>query len=432
MKRILSILIVAILMAVSVPAFAENIRTSGDFEYKVRGNGTAEITGYIGEQTDIIIPTMIDGYMVTSIGERAFACEVSYRSPLAYISVTLPDGVTSIGEKAFWSRNVNSINLPDSLEYIGYGAFAGNNACAFRISSNHPYFAVIDNSLYNKQKKELLHFDFGTNIPEGIVSIGDYAGYYIPFKPNERCEIDCPKLPTTLQSIGDYAFSGLRIGSGFSIPSTVDSVGIGAFENCDIFYSKTLGGSSILIPADSALREISDYSFKNTVVTIESIEGKTFMDNLTYIGVEAFCDARIYCSGTFVIPASCTTISEGAFEMVDLDGKIPPTLVISEGVKRIEDRAFKELSGRSADLVLPSTLEYIGAEAFIVRGYDRSLLESIYLPVSLEHIDITAFGTNGQGVTYTVEKGSYAERWADENALVYNINGEEASLDWLN
>lgn len=64
MKRILSILLVAILMAVSVPAFAENIRTSGDFEYKVRGNGTAEITGYIGEQTDIIIPTMmIQSYM---------------------------------------------------------------------------------------------------------------------------------------------------------------------------------------------------------------------------------------------------------------------------------------------------------------------------------------------------------------------------------
>lgn len=431
MKKILSVLLVAILMAVSVPAFAENIRTSGDFEYKVKGNGTAEITGYIGEQVDIIIPTMIDGYMITSIGESAFACVEPIG--LSNISVTIPDGVTSIGEKAFWMRQISSINLPDGLEYIGYGAFVGNNSCAFRISPNHPCFAVIDNSLYNKQNKELLHLAMvsgtASSIPEGIVSIGDYAGYYV--SEHHRGEtIACPILPSTIQNIGDYAFSGLKLPERkeFMIPSSVSAIGIGAFENCYGSINVDGEGRFILIPADSALRKIEDYSFKNTVVAVESVDGKTFIDNVTSIGVEAFCSTDIYCyRSNFVISAACSIISEGAFEEAHLMGW--PTLVISEGVENIEARAFKRFDGVGEEVLLPSTLKYIGAEAFKEYTNTFGYLKNVYLPAGLEYIDITAFS---QSVTYTVEKGSYAERWADENALVYNINGEEANLDWLN
>lgn len=33
---------------------------------------------------------------------------------------------------------------------------------------------------------------------------------------------------------------------------------------------------------------------------------------------------------------------------------------------------------------------------------------------------------------YEVENGSYAQRWAEENAFNYSIKGEEQNLDWLN
>lgn len=69
------------------------------------------------------------------------------------ISVTLPNTIKSIGDFAFYTKNVVSINLPDSLEYIGKGAFVGSNAITYRISANHPTFAVVDGALYDKSQK---------------------------------------------------------------------------------------------------------------------------------------------------------------------------------------------------------------------------------------------------------------------------------------
>ena len=176
MKKLIATLltIACVMTRFSIFAFAETAQSSGDFTYEVKGNGTATITGYSGEQTDIILPNMIDGYTITSIGDLAFYSEEIQEEA---ISVTIPDSVVSIGEKAFWNRNVRSINLPDGLESIGYGSFVGCSECQFRVSANHPCFAVVDGSLYNKTQKELLWPAEGATIPGGIVSIGDYAFY---------------------------------------------------------------------------------------------------------------------------------------------------------------------------------------------------------------------------------------------------------------
>jgi len=58
-------------------------------------SGNAEITGYRGDNRDLRVPSELGGYPVTSIGVRAF------RNKSRLSSVTLPEGLKSIGHFAF-------------------------------------------------------------------------------------------------------------------------------------------------------------------------------------------------------------------------------------------------------------------------------------------------------------------------------------------
>jgi hypothetical protein len=86
-----------------------------DFQYTLNGK-TATITGYLGTNTNVAIPNIIEGCLVTCIGDEAFAgCSSS--------SITISDSVTSIGDEAFAGCSSLSITIPDSVTLIGNRAF---------------------------------------------------------------------------------------------------------------------------------------------------------------------------------------------------------------------------------------------------------------------------------------------------------------------
>ena len=94
-KRIFGIVIVLCLVLMLVPttAFAE---TSDNFEYTV-AEGKATITKFNDNTAAAVtIPSEIGDYPVTAIGEKAFQNCINLKS------VTIPNGVTSIGENAFY------------------------------------------------------------------------------------------------------------------------------------------------------------------------------------------------------------------------------------------------------------------------------------------------------------------------------------------
>ena len=90
-----------------------------DFEYEI-DDSKVVITDYTGAGGDVVVPDMIDGLPVTTIGESAFS------GCTGLTSITLPNSITSIGSKAFSGcTGLTSITLPNSVTTIGRGAFKG-------------------------------------------------------------------------------------------------------------------------------------------------------------------------------------------------------------------------------------------------------------------------------------------------------------------
>lgn len=122
MKKNIGILLFLLLTAFAYAGVArasgQDILTSGDYKYVVLDDGTAEIVSYSGKDEFLVIPDMINGKKVTSIGTKAFY-QCHYLT-----EVTVPDGVTCIGKWAFDEcKHLRSIALPGSLTVIEDRAF---------------------------------------------------------------------------------------------------------------------------------------------------------------------------------------------------------------------------------------------------------------------------------------------------------------------
>ncbi|MCI6770805.1 MAG: leucine-rich repeat domain-containing protein, partial [Oscillospiraceae bacterium] len=132
---------------------------------------------------NIAIPSTLDGYPVTSIGDSAFRyCEIltSITIPdsvtcigsdaffycTGLTSVTIGDSVTSIGNYAFWScDSLTSITIPDSVTSIGDGAFEScDSLTSITVDSANKYYSDDGYGvLFNKDKTTLIQYPIGNS-----------------------------------------------------------------------------------------------------------------------------------------------------------------------------------------------------------------------------------------------------------------------------
>ena len=132
---------------------------------------------------------------VTSIGELAF------RGCSSLTSITLPEGVTSIGNTAFSGcSSLTAITLPEGVTSIESGAFY----CCTSLTS--------------------------ITLPESVASIGGTAFAYCR-------SLTAITLPEGVMSIGWYAFDGCRSLTAITFPEDVTSIGDGAFNCCSSLTS---------------------------------------------------------------------------------------------------------------------------------------------------------------------------------------------------
>ncbi len=436
MKRIISwLLAVALLLTLAMPvAIAADERKSGEFTYRIKGNGTAVITGYDwanNQGKDIYIPRMIDGYTVTEIGEEAFAVlsyddnhVIQVKSPNKAGSLVLPDTITSLGDRAFMGIqfDVYSITIPSSVQYIGKGAFSGLVGIKqFVVAEGNANYATIDGVLYNKSQKSLIAYpssnEKDVDIPEGIRSVEDYAlfGACPQIASNKFVMVS---FPDTITSIGSYSFARLDEKVRFSGLNSMTQMGEGAFYKAAITFNLYFGKVSEIPPyayygvnygniyevaLPSNLKSIGDYAFANSTIFIREDYSTTFPDSLESIGDYAFYNWSTWPS-SLVNPKTRLNLS-------------------NTSVKTVGDYAFSN-ANVYPDIVFPSCIEEIGDCAFAI----RYTVDSITLPSS-----ITYLGENfcNRSTRLNVTPGTYGAIWASDNGYITaGAGGEDTS--WLN
>ena len=96
-------------------SYTQNI----DYEYSVLDDGTVEITKYTGSESKVAVPDEIDSKSVTKIGSGAFSRCAKLES------ITIPDSVSKIGNKAFGYYYDNGYTKLSNLKIYCYSGTAG-------------------------------------------------------------------------------------------------------------------------------------------------------------------------------------------------------------------------------------------------------------------------------------------------------------------
>jgi len=202
-----------------------------DYSYKILNDGTLRLYQYEGTDTNIVVPDTIDGRKVTVLGNSTF----QYCTQASDIeSVTLPDSLTTIEKNAFYNcEKLKSVTIPPNVSSIGLAAFveglSESSLTEIKVDPENPYFSEKDGVVFSKDGTKLIVFPSGRSgdyqIPDGTVSVGDYAFYY------------CVNV------------------SSITVPGSVRSLGEGAFGNCSSLTKAVL---------NEGLEEIGEYAFQSS------------------------------------------------------------------------------------------------------------------------------------------------------------------------
>lgn len=226
--------------------------TYGDYNYMVLTDGTVEITKYIGDDVDVVIPSKIKGKKVTSIGSYAFKKEYFDGPGLDIKSVVIPEGVTNIGLAAFEEcEYLGKVTIPSSVTHIRSYAFSGTPWLE-ALKKNNDY-VVVNNILLASTVTE-----GEITIPDGIVTIAGGAFECTNITnvhfPDSVTVIEnlafyqCYKLthivlPKKLTYLGDICFGNCENLVTMVIPKTIKHIGDGLFMQAFSFKKVYYTGS---------------------------------------------------------------------------------------------------------------------------------------------------------------------------------------------
>lgn len=296
-KRLLSFVLIAFLLSFFVPiSISSSALSFGDFRYSVNSDGTATITGRNGLSSNVVIPSSIDGHVVTQIGYDAFKnsdiVTVSIPDTVVTINsnaflwcsslkdVSLGNGVKTLGEYAFYHcKSIENIFIPESVTYLGKFAFSECDPSTITIDEKNTVYDSRNNcnAIIETKSNNILIGSRNTVIPEDVESIGSWSfsecyrlkSIIIPnniTSINSTTFLRCNNLSyvemDSVRTIGDKAFNGTGL-SSVSLPK-VSSIGVNSFYGCSRLTTVFLG---------KGLKEIKSAAFDESSITDVYYEG---------------------------------------------------------------------------------------------------------------------------------------------------------------
>lgn len=294
-KKTLSMLLAATMAfsafsALTVTASAAEVDSSnlvnaefGDYEYQVFDDDTAQIMVYRGTDTNVTIPSEVDGYTVTSIRQLAFMGSKIQ-------SLVIPDSITEIGPGAFFRcSRLKYITIPDSVTYIGEDAFS--------------------NTLWLSEQDD------------GLVYAGKVAYTY----KGEMTENTSILINNGTIGVAECAFDGCENLTSISIPDSVNTIAYSAFRNCTNI-------NNVLLPDSITQIHSNTFSGCTSLSEINIPDSVTYIDSRAFQGCTSLSEITIPNSVTYIGEYALGYIYKSSSQLGEYFEKISDNFTI-KGVK---------------------------------------------------------------------------------------------------
>ena len=314
----------------------------------------------------------------------------------ALTSLTLAEGITSIGENAFTNCRIlsGSITIPASVTAIGNSAFSlgsnYNDALSVTFAAGSQLQTIGDNAFSSRNELTSI------TIPASVKSIGNSAFYM--HSTNNLTTVTFEE-GSQLQSIGDRAFTNCTNLTAITIPAGVTTIGTGAFYNCQNLASITIPAGVTSFPNGTS--SSSDFN-RGMFELCRSLKTVTFADGsqLQSIGNNAFLGCTNLADIT--LPASVKSIGNSAFsECTSLTDITLPT-----GVTTIGDGAFS-YSTNITSITIPASVTTVGLNVFS----DWKNTQTINVPFANANARPSGWNINWKGSNVVIIKYWNGSTW---------------------
>lgn len=230
---------------------------------------TVTITKYTGTESTVILPSTINSWPVTKIGEDAF------QDNTTITSVTIPASVTEIGSNAFAGcTNLTSVHYAG--DWSNLTIQSGNPAV--QDAANAPLFdfefippdntaVIVTNYKYNGAAADVTIPSRYQGKP--VTTIG-HAAFF-------NSAVTSVTIPDSVTSISDEAFINCPKLTNISIPNSVTYIGFSAFSSCTSLKSITLP-SSLSFISGALFLGCSQLTTIHIPVSVTSIGNNAFAD----------------------------------------------------------------------------------------------------------------------------------------------------------